>query len=240
MAKSPLEHDDAPDSLQGDGDIVGGIPFFLSLAALLPTGILFTVLAIARVRYADSESMFAFIGATLVGAICAKLFIRKHISVLLHEFKHSLISNLVGNKHKGMKIEENSGYYQWSYTNKTAHYNAFIALAPYITPVFTFLCVILALVLCREDRFFTVVLVGIGYGADLMLNLRDISPIQTDITLIRGGYNVGLLYIIAWNLVIAGLVLTWAFTGVEGLVILAEDIATCFVYLYFTIFGTPT
>jgi hypothetical protein len=240
MAKPPLEHDDPPDTIQGEGDIVGGIPFFLSLAALLPTGVLFTVLALVRVRYANSESMVAFIGATLVGAICAKLFIRKHISVLLHEFKHSLISNLVGNKHKGMKIEEDSGYYQWSYTKQTAHYNAFIALAPYITPVFTFLSVILALALCREDPFFTVILVGIGYGADLMLNIRDISPIQTDITLIRGGYKVGVLYIIAWNLVIAGLVLTWAFTGVTGLVILAEDIATCFVYLYFSIFGTPT
>jgi hypothetical protein len=230
--------EDAP--LSETADVVGGFPFFLSLAALLPTGLLFTILAVARIPYSDPGTTVAFIVAILVGALCAKLFIRKHISVLIHEFKHSLISNLVGNKHKGMKIDEDSGYYRWAYTKNTAHFNAFIALAPYIVPVFTFVGCIFALTFSRHDRFFTVILVGIGYGTDLLLNIRDISPIQTDITLIRGGYKIGVLYIIAWNLLIAGILLTWAFNGGAGLLILLEDISMGFVYLYFWLFGgTP-
>jgi hypothetical protein len=227
-------------ALPETSDVVGGLPFFLSLAALLPTGLLFTSLALARIRYADPSVTVAFFIAILVGALCAKLFIRKHISVLIHEFKHSLISNLVGNKHKGMKIDEDSGYYRWAYTKNTAHFNAFIALAPYIVPVFTFVGSLFALTFSRYDRFFTGIFIGIGYGMDLLLNIRDISPIQTDITLIRGGYKIGLLYIVAWNLMIAGLLLTWAFNGSAGLLILLEDISTCFVYLYFWLFGGTT
>jgi len=239
---APRRPDDIPPPLPSaeDGEVVGGIPFFLSLAALLPTGALFTFLAIVRVRYSSAENVVAFITATGAGAFLAKILIRKHISVLIHEFKHSLVANLVGNKHKDMKIEENSGYYQWLYTPRTAHYNAFIALAPYITPVFTFLAVLFVLSVAGEERILTIILVGVGYGMDLMLNIRDISPIQTDISLIRGGYKVGVLYIIGWNLLLAGLVLTWAFNGTDGLVILFEDIATCFVYLYFSIFGFPS
>lgn len=227
-------------ALPGSEEIVGGFPFFLSLGALLPTGLLFTVLALVRLRYANPASAIAFALATGVGALVAHLTIKGHFSVLLHEFKHSLVSNLAGNKHRGMTINENSGYYQWAYTKRTAHLNAFIALAPYFVPVFSFIGTLLVLALFRSERILAVCVVGLGYGMDLLLNTRDISPIQTDITLIRGGYSVGLLYIAAWNLLIVGLMLAWAFQGTEGLLLLFEDLSTLFVYLYFSIFGEPS
>lgn len=236
----PPSPDASQTALPGPEEIVGGFPFFLSLGALLPTGLLFTGLALVRLRYADPITSTAFVLATCAGAFVAHLAIKGHISVLLHEFKHSLVSNLAGNKHKGMTINENSGYYQWAYTKRTAHLNAFIALAPYFVPVFSFLSALFVLALFRHDRFLAVCVVGLGYGMDLLLNLRDISPIQTDITLIRGGYKVGLLYIAAWNLLIGGLVLAWAFQGTDGLIILFEDLSTLFVYLYFSIFGEPS
>ena len=229
------EHEEEPTPQ----DLVGGFAFYLSLLALLPTGILFTSLTLYRARAADSTCVVNFILATLGGVALAQMFIRGHFSVFIHEFKHSLISNLVGNRHKGFKIGEASGHYQYAYTKRTAHYNAFISLAPYITPVFTLISVFLALVFLRNDREVAAVVVGIGYGMDLLLNMRDISPIQTDISLIRGGYGMGLLYIAAWNLLTFGVLLAWVFQGTHGLVLLLEDISACFIYLYIALFGDP-
>jgi hypothetical protein len=220
-------------------ELVGGFAFFLSLAALLPTGLMFTTLTLLRLKTANATSTVNFIFAALAGVAIAQMFIRGHLSVFIHEFKHSLVSNLVGNRHKGMRIGVNSGHYQYSYTKSTAHYNAFISLAPYITPVFTFFGVFIALIFFRHDRDIAAIIVGLGYGMDILLNIRDISPIQTDISLIRGGYNVGLAYIAAWNLLIASLVLAWAFHGLGGLSMLLEDISACFIYLYIALFGDP-
>jgi hypothetical protein len=220
-------------------DLVGGFAFYLSLAALLPTGLMFTTLTFLRLEKANSTTTMNFIFAALAGAALAQMFIRGHLSVFIHEFKHSLVSNLVGNRHKGMKIGERTGHYQYSYTKSTAHYNAFISLAPYITPVFTFMAVVIALIFLRDDREIAAIIVGVGYGIDILLNMRDISPIQTDISLIRGGYTMGLAYIAAWNLLIAGLVFAWAFHGIKGLSMLLEDISLCFIQLYIALFGDP-
>ncbi|MEY4667563.1 MAG: hypothetical protein RL518_262 [Pseudomonadota bacterium] len=243
MADSIDNHDEdsahaLPES-SGKDDLVGGFAFFLSLAALLPTGLMFTTLTFLRLETANSTTTVNFIFAALAGAAIAQMFIRGHLSVFIHEFKHSLISNLVGNRHKGMKIGKRSGHYQYAYTKSTAHYNAFISLAPYITPVFTFISVVLALIFLRHDREVATIVVGLGYGMDILLNMRDISPIQTDISLIRGGYNIGLAYIAAWNLLTAGIVFAWAFHGVQGLSMLLEDISACFINLYIVLFGDP-
>lgn len=222
-----------------ESSVVGGFAFFLSLGALLPTGLLLTTLTFFRIGSADLEATLTFVIAGIAGAVIAHLGIKGHISVLIHEFKHSLVSNLVGNKYKGMKIEQDSGYFQYAYTKSTAHYNAFISLAPYIVPVFTFLGTLLALTFFRHDHTFAALSVGVGYGVDLVLNIRDISPIQTDLSLIRGGYYVGLLYIIAWNLMIMGSVCAWVFHGFSGHLMMLEDISACFLQLYISLFGDP-
>lgn len=219
------------------GQVVGGFAFFLSLAALLPTGLLFFTLSIAQLRSANLTLAGIFIASCLFGAMLAQGCIRGHVSVLIHEFKHSLISNLVGNKFKEMRINEHSGHVQYSYTKRTAHYNAFIALAPYIVPVFTFVGTLIAIACFQGNEIATLVVVGLAYGADLLLNARDISPVQTDITLIRGGYSVGLLYIAAWNFIIAAILLAWAFQGVAGLITLLEAASTFFIALYFYFSG---
>jgi len=240
MAEQHDEEESTPSSdLQEKPDLVGGFAFFLSLAALLPTGLMFTTLTFFRLETANSTTTVNFIFAALAGAAIAQMFIRGHLSVFIHEFKHSLVSNLVGNRHKGMKIGERSGHYQYAYTKSTAHYNAFISLAPYITPVFTFISILLALIFFREDREIASIVVGVGYGMDILLNMRDISPIQTDISLIRGGYTMGLAYIAAWNLLTAGLIFAWAFHGLRGLSMLLEDISACFIHLYIALFGDP-
>jgi hypothetical protein len=85
-----------------DSAIVGGFAFFLSLAVLAPTGFLFFVLSVAKIKGAETPIALAFIGSCIFGALLAHSMIRGHLSVFLHEYKHALIALLVGNKYKGM------------------------------------------------------------------------------------------------------------------------------------------
>jgi hypothetical protein len=144
----------------------------------------------------------------------------------------------VGNKAKKLHVEANSGHFEYAYSKETSHYNAFISLAPYIVPLFTFIAGLLALAFGRTDHIIAVAIIGAGYGIDLVLNLRDISPIQTDITEIRGGYKVGLLYISAWNFLLLGVVLAWVFHGIDGFAMLLHEFAALFFFLHNAIRGT--
>ncbi len=139
-----------------------------------------------------------------------------------------------------MEIKADSGSLQYEYTEQTAHYNAFIALAPYILPVFTFIGTLITLALQSGNPLVPLIIIGVAYGVDLFMNARDISPIQTDISLIRGGFYVGLLYIAAWNMIILAFVLAWAFNGLAGIAALFESAMQVFISLYTAITGwTP-
>jgi hypothetical protein len=221
--------------------VVGGFAFFLSLAAILPTGLIVSSLALSLLSTESIGIAGVFACASLVGALCAHFFIKGHISVLIHEFKHSLISNLVGNKRKGMKIDRDSGYFEYAYSKETKHFNAFISVAPYIVPVFTFVAGLIAFALFRHEHMLATLVVGIGYGMDLVLNIRDISPIQTDLNLLRGGYRLGVLYVTAWNVLIFGLLLAWVLKGGAGLAHILESISIFFVevHQWYSQIGAP-
>lgn len=218
------------------GEKIGGFAFFLSLSVLLPLGVVLIFLTLSYVPL-DGRALAIFFGAWVAGIVACQVLIRGHVSVLIHESKHAIVSNLVGNKRKGMKIGEHSGHFVYAYSKRTAHMNALISLAPYILPVFTFVGMLAAAAALRKDHAMAVLLVGICYGVDTALNVRDISPIQTDINEIRGGYGVGLLYIFAWNLTIFGVLLAWVFNGPTGLGILLEHITAAFVHAYLVATG---
>ena len=217
--------------------VVGGFAFYLSLLLLLPTGLLLLGTALQQVWHADFVSSAVFLISISLGTLCAHYGIRGHMSVLLHEWKHQIVSSLVGNKNKRMEIKESSGSLQYEYTKATAHYNAFISLAPYILPVFTFLAVLISLATGASHPLVPLVIIGFAYGIDLLTNARDISPIQTDISLIRGGYAIGLLYIISWNMLIAALAFSWAINGLAGISQLLETILRIFISIYSAITG---
>jgi len=156
-------------------------------------------------------------------------------NVLVHEFKHWLVSGLVGNRFKSLKVGEQSGHFSYSYSRRTAAYNAFIAVAPYCIPLFTFVFLLVSLAGWRHDRNTVALLIGIGYGADIVMNLRDISPRQTDLTYIRGGFWVGLTYVAAANLSFSSLLLAWILQGWNGLKLVL--IALWQIVTYFIIHG---
>ena len=136
-----------------------------------------------------------------------------------------------------MEINENSGSLQYEYTKKTAHYNAFIALAPYILPVFTCIASLITFAIQASNPLVPLAIIGVAYGIDVLMNARDISPIQTDISLIRGGFYVGLLYIMAWNMITSALALAWAFQGGAGIGELFVTVMKLFIALYSIITG---
>ena len=222
---------------QDTSEKVGGFAFFLSLAVLIPTGTLLAGLTIFNVRPVDTQALAIFCTAWVAGVVLGNFVIRGHVSVLIHESKHAIVSNFVGNKRKGMKIDANSGHFTYSYTKHTAHFNALISLAPYILPVFTVVGLITSCAVFWRDHVYAAILVGLCYGVDTILNVRDISPIQTDINEIRGGYGIGLLYIFAWNLTILAVLLAWVFQGGAGILTLLEQITAAFMHTYLMVSG---
>jgi hypothetical protein len=153
-----------------------------------------------------------------LGAWFSYMFFRNSISVLIHETKHSIVSNLAGNRAKGMKIDKDSGEFTYEYTRSTAKFNALIALAPYFLPCFAFLGMLIAGIFFREQHELMVAIVASGFGADIILNFRDVSPIQTDLTRITGGYKVGVTFVYAINFVILSFLVAWCWHGWAGVV----------------------
>jgi hypothetical protein len=62
--------------------------------------------------------------------------------------------------------------------------------------------------------------------------------VQTDISLISGGYGVGLVYIAAWNLLTTAVILAWAFQGVHGIAELFTTVSKAIFAIYFWVSET--
>lgn len=200
----------------------GGLFFFTSLISLLFLSILNSLLLPTILTSTALTPLLIFASSACLGACGAHYLIRHHISVFIHELKHSIASHFAGNKSKEMKINRDSGHFTYEFSKETAHLNAFIALAPYCLPLCTMPTLGVAYLFWHHDALMLVILVGAAFGADLVLNFRDVSPYQTDLTTIRGGYFIGLTYVVAMNLVIATFLLAWVMQGSTGLLRLAE------------------
>lgn len=208
---------------------VGGLVFYFSLAALV---LLLRPIYGALIPSWHSESLshlFLFVVGVCFGAGCAHFLIRGKVSIFIHELKHSILSNLVGNRAKRLEVQKRGGSFEYEYSDQTAAYNAFISLAPYCLPIFAVSLLMVALPFLYNHHFALVLVMGLGWGADLLLNLRDVAPHQTDLSFIRGGIPVALAYILIFNLVLLGFALLWCVGGLAGyknfLLIFAELIA---------------
>lgn len=215
MSSSTKAKSDKPESQ-------GGLAFFSSLFFLLVLSIS-NLTALVDIWSEPSQERMATFGiGTLLGWWFASHFINGKWSVLIHEYKHAILALFVGNKWKGINVKRDSGHFRYSYTKKTASYNAFIALAPYFLPLFTLPALLIGIPFAGEGQRTLLILAGSGYGADCFLNFRDVSPHQTDLTTITGGYRIGTLYILAINLAICTILLAWVFGGLSGVTALFE------------------
>jgi hypothetical protein len=212
-----------PDAPSTDKKL-GGIAFLLSLLFLT----LLAAINLEQLPNIWNEQSAQRLGYLLMGLIPGVAFalfiLRGKYSVLLHEFKHSIVSGLAGNKWKSMKIDDASGSFTYAYSKRSAAFNAFISLAPYWFPLGLIISLIVGAMFWRQDPFGLLFVLGIGIGIDLVLNIRDISPYQTDFKVIRGGFTTGFWYVVAMNVVLYTFVLAWAFAGTQGLLMLVSEL----------------
>lgn len=226
---------------------VGGVAFFVSLAFLC---ILATLNSLTVIAIQESSAVLRwviFISAGVTGFFLAHRYAPERFAVFVHELKHSIVSNLAGNRAKRFKVQDRSGSFTYEYTKQTAAYNAFIALAPYWFPLFSVVGIPILVLLISPVHpwapMAVLALAGILWGADGSFNVRDISPIQTDITGIRGGYSVGVLYIIAMNVTLFTILAAWVSRDLEGLYLLGKalwDILHDLVSALLAARGNPT
>ncbi len=195
------------------GDLVFVI-FVLFFVAAAVAGITAFPAALAEVSY---SRILQFLVCVLVGGLSAQLLIRGHFSVFFHELKHAVVSILAGNPATGLRISRDSGHFKYTYSEETKSYNAFISLAPYCLPLFTLPLLGLGCILFWGDSDKIVLLVGLGYGADLVMGLRDISPRQSDFSSLRGGIGLGLLYVSSFHIIVSLIIFTWVASGLTGL-----------------------
>lgn len=209
---------------------LGGIPFFVSLFFLLVLSVA-NILILPHTFYEDSLIRWTlFLTGCAAGAIFGYKVIRGHVAVFLHELKHAIVSNLAGNRAKGMLVRNDHGHFEYMYSSQTAHMNPIIALAPYFVPAVTVPLLLIALLFSTVPAV-PLVLVGIGYSIDMALAYKDLGPWQTDLSTIRGGYAVGLLYVIAMNVVILSFLAAWVSGGLEGLVLVPAELFTVLEHL---------
>lgn len=201
---------------------VGGIPFFITYLSLL-ISVSFLIRIIPKILLTSPYEVGLYTLGLIIGCYFATM-INGYSSVLLHETKHAIFSSLVGNIPKGMNINKDSGDFQYEYTKETQAHNAMIMLAPYWLPVCTINAVILCLIFSPQIEIRTLA-IGLAFGVDLGLGLRDVHPYQTDLTDIRGGLNISVSFVIMMNLLNLLFTALFAVKGYTGIKYLFTGIA---------------
>ncbi len=212
-----------PSSQSDSRSPIGGLAFFLSLVAVAFLAFSNCLALPPLLRAAPPSSLALGAIATLVGWILSRLIIRDYLHVFLHEQKHAIVANLAGNRARGMRVRRQAGHFEYAYSKATAHLNAFIALAPYFVPLALIPLAVLAAVITTNHQL-RLALICLGYGFDLRLQLIDISPAQTDLSTIRGGYAVGVLYLACVQLLLFTTLVAWTAAGMPGLKALAHGL----------------
>lgn len=186
-----------------EGKVGGGFYFIsvLSLSLLAAISISFLSVLIFTSAIPQLSSLRMHLVFIFIGALFG-LIIRGKLSVFIHELKHSIVSSLAGNRARGMKIEEETGHFEYAFSKQTAHLNSFISLAPYTFPLFSIVSLIGFALLYSKEPLVARALLSTGFGIDLVQNAKDIGPHQTDFSEVRGGFLIGMIYVVSFNLVV--------------------------------------
>lgn len=179
----------------------GGITFMLSMTSLFIIALHNLYLLKDLIDQNTTASLGMFVAGGYLGYLITKRYFYGRFAVFIHELKHAIIATISGNKFKDIHIGQDSGFYKYEYTEKTARYNGFIALAPYWVPLFS-LPVLISGIFLIPDQSLRLFILGTSYAADLTFSARDVSPLQTDFKMIEGGFKTGFAYILIVNLAI--------------------------------------
>ena len=220
---------------------VGGIWFYLSLLFILISILIFLPNWVLLVFHDSSFSRWRqFIGAFFFGIGFTVVVIRGGLNTAIHELKHKALSGMIGNRAKKVAIEGGEGSFEYEYTETTAKYNAFISLAPYFLPLFSILTFPFWGFRFGWGDAVRIMILGAAYGIDIMTAIRDIGPHQTDFSGIRGGYRVGLFYVVTINILVWMFISAWIVGDFHAIGKLLQDTVYQFFMLTLKVKGTVT
>mgnify|MGYP001358372174 CR=1 FL=1 len=188
----------------------GGIAYFASVVSLAILGITSPILAISTLSIGSARSYGICLASLAIGWVLTNFIISPKVSVFIHEFKHSFVSHLVGNKPRGMHLRKDHGHFEYEYYKSTAHHNSTIALAPYWLPIFTIPALGAGYIIFHGSHNLWIGLVALSYGMDLSLGVKDIGPHQSDFTSLRGGYRFALIYLLGMYSTTISFLIIWA------------------------------
>lgn len=195
---------------------MGSIAFYTSFIFFTYAGALNSRFILELITSNSGKPIIIFAVGLFIGYLIGKFVIVSDLAVFSHELKHWILARLVGNKYKGLKIRNEHGHFEYSYTKATAKYNAFIMLAPYWLPLFVILGILPILIIGNQSHLLAVLLLGSCWGIDLTHVHKDMGPHQTDLSELRGGYTFGLSYSIIMNIFIFSLLFPYVLTKLEG------------------------
>jgi len=139
------------------------------------------------------------------------LFLRANsfIAILEHEFTHILWGLLFFKKPKGLMVNERGGEVLQTGSN------FLITLAPYFSLTFSFIFLLLILIINREYYLWFYIILGILTGYHTSSKVKELHPKQTDIK--KSGYIFSIAVIVLGNILSYGLLFSFILGGFDNM-----------------------
>ncbi len=158
---------------------------------------------------------------TSVGFFMLPFLSGSFLAIMEHELTHMLFAVLTGHKPVDLEVNQNKGGY-FSFQGQG---NWLIALAPYFFPTFAFVVMLASLAYMGLDKPLPDVywaVFGVMCGYHLASTILEIHPQQTDFKM--AGYLFTILFLPGVNLVMYGLLVSYACLGWQGLPVFMNNL----------------
>lgn len=128
---------------------------------------------------------------------------RKNIDFLetfSHELMHFVVGLLFLLRVKEIGVEPSKGFVKFVHTNADEHSkgNPFLALAPYCLPIFTYVLLLIRMLIARGNLWLFDILVGFSVGFHVLAIRRDLKVDQPDIK----EQGVLFSYLFVWSFIL--------------------------------------
>jgi len=205
----------------------GSFAFYFSIPAALfiAAFLLLEVYMFLRLKGAEREGLTLFLHSFLAGTILTAQFKAERLRTLIHEIKHVVVATLTGQKVMEVRVGRGEGHVTYEATKDTFHLEAFVMMAPYFVPLFSFPIFLCAIALESVARPAFVYALGFFYGLDLATGYKEIHTGQSDLKRIYGGYLFTRGFLFAVHLLWFSVILVWIVGGNAAFVFIAETLS---------------
>jgi hypothetical protein len=201
----------------------GSLAFYISIPVLLVLNTL-ALVSLTGLLAALGFDKLAW-GVFAQGFLLFSYFVSRDalsgLRTLLHELKHTVVVMLTGNKFKSISIGRHEGHVCYEAYRATLHLEPFVILAPYFWPLLSLpafaACIASEFIVPQAYHLLFVYLLGSAAGIDITTSLREISPHQSDLKRIFGGFIATRSFIYLANFGWTGICLLWLAGGNKGL-----------------------